>query len=221
MNRKDSTKKGATTPSRQTSKRGKSSTRKQSGDPIAKFDQLMEADNSPASVRRFILDFVAALASFAGMQGGKYEQDNFAERARLAIQHVGTDAVSIALRVAIETLSRYAPAVSTHNCEDYQITQVSEESMMQAGREIASMTLHKDTPKHVREFFLGVIVNIIANTGEWDWTTDEEILRLILPKYLIHMNKLYARGIVHTLEEIAHLTMPNVEREVKQQGGAR
>jgi hypothetical protein len=161
---KDSKKKEARTPSRRTSKRGKSSSRKKSGDPVANFDQLVEADDSPASVRRFIMDFVAALAAFAGITGQEYEQEGLAERTRQALQHVGAEAISITLRIAIATLSRYAPAVSKYNHEDYQVT---------ADR-YAAVLEHPQCPEIFREAFHRIYTDLFVSHVTW---TDPAIVR--------------------------------------------
>jgi hypothetical protein len=158
---KDSKKKSARTPSRQTSKRAKSSTQKQSADPIAKqaqqFAKLMAAGNSPASVRNFIGRFADALASHAGMIGAEYEQEGIAGSIPLAVQHVGIDALLIALRVAIDTLSRYSPAISRDTSDDYQ----------QRADCFAAVLAHPQCPASFRNAFKAIYTDLLVSKAEW------------------------------------------------------
>ena len=157
MSRNNTKKKDARTPSVQTSKRGKSSNRKQSSHPIAGFDLLIEADDSPASVRCFIRAFVVALETFASMKDHQDEQGSLTDRTRLALQHVGTDAVSIALRVAITTLSRYAPAVSRNTGQDYQ----------QRADYYAAALAHPQCPESFRKAFEAIYIDLFTGVAQW------------------------------------------------------
>lgn len=197
---KDSKKKGAGTPSRRN--------RKQSGDPIAEFDQIMETDDSPASVRRFIIDFVTALARFAGMTGREYEQDSFTERARLAVQHVGVEALSIALRTAIDTLTHFAPAISRETKSQYQ---------RQADRYAAAL-LHPQCPESFRQAFTSIYDSLLVNRT--NWSHPEMIRSTYVPmrEYLDEANYCgTAEGVDESLERLMKTLLPAEVREAIQE----
>jgi hypothetical protein len=220
MSRNNTKKKDARTPSRQTSKRAKSSTKKQSSDPIAGFDQLLEADDSPASVRRFIMEFVASLASFAGMTGKGYEQESLTVRARLALQHVGADAVSIALRVALDTLTLCSPAVSRDTRSDYQ----------RRADQFAAALLHPQCPTSFRTAFEAIYADLFVSKAEW---THPDLVRATyapMREWLDEANYCgTAEGVDESLLRLMETLLPEEVQEAARQatlghqekGGAR
>lgn len=121
------------------------------------FHRLMEADDSPASVRSFIGRFADALTSYAGMTGEEYNEEGIAGIIPLAVQHVGTDALLIALRVAIDTLAHFSPAVSRDTSSDYQ----------RRANQFATALLHPQCPASFRAAFEIIYTDLLASKTEW------------------------------------------------------
>jgi hydrogenase maturation factor HypF (carbamoyltransferase family) len=122
-----------------------------------KFHRLMEADDSPASVRSFIGRFADALASYAGMTGEEYDEEGIEGIIPLAVQHVGTDALLIALRVAVDTLTSYSPAVSRDTRSDYQ----------RRADQFATALLHPQCPESFRIAFQVIYNDLLVSKAEW------------------------------------------------------
>lgn len=76
--------------------------------------------------------------------------------------------------------------------------------------ELARMVMHPQTPKKIKSALQAVIVNTISNTGGYAWHEDEEAISFLLPRYLHSMSESYALGIVHTLGEIIHDSIPGI-----------
>lgn len=96
--------------------------------------------------------------------------------------------------------------------------QTWEECMNEAGRELAYITMHPQTPQAVKSALQSLIVNIISNSSNYAWCNDEEALAFLLPRYLNHMNEDYARGLIHAAQEIAYDICPKeVERDARRE----
>jgi hypothetical protein len=220
MSRNDSKKKDVRTPSGRSSKRATSSTNKKIGDPIAGFDQLIEADDSPASVRRFIMEFVAALAAFAGMTGKEYEDESLAALTQLAVQHVGTEAVAIAIRVAIGTLGRYAPVIYLPGHDDYQ----------QRADYYAAALAHPRCPESFRKAFEAIYIDLLMDKARW---THPDLVRATyapMREYLDGANYCgTAEGVDESLLRLMETLLPEEVQEAArsaskgqpEKGGAR
>ncbi|MGA9994818.1 MAG: hypothetical protein WBP93_05345 [Pyrinomonadaceae bacterium] len=209
---KDSKKKDARTPSGRTSKRGKSSTKRQTGDPIAEFDQLMEADNSPASVRHFIIEFTRALANYAGMTGKEYEHESLADLTMIAVGHVGNEAVPIALRAAIDTLTRYSPAVSRDTKSDYQ----------RRADQYAAALLHPQCPESFRKAFESIYAELLASKTWWGHPSLIRATYAPMREWLDEANYCgTAEGVDESLLRLMETLLPEEVQEAARKGRAR
>lgn len=77
---------------------------------------------------------------------------------------------------------------------------------------------HPDTPETLRTSLGMIVGNIFTNESGYDWTSDEEGLRFMLPRLLFHMSDDYALGLIHTTGELVNAALP---REVHKQIGSK
>ena len=82
--------------------------------------------------------------------------------------------------------------------------QTWEEAMIEAGRELAHITFHPQTPETITAALQALIVNTISNESGYAWINDIDALCFLLPRYLNHIPAQYARGIIHAALEMAY-----------------
>jgi hypothetical protein len=78
---------------------------------------------------------------------------------------------------------------------------------------IARGLKHPKMNPAVKDGLQSIIVNILSNHSGYVWDNDDEGLRFMLPRLLVHMNEQYAEGILHSLGELVDSGLPEAARK--------
>jgi len=68
--------------------------------------------------------------------------------------------------------------------------------------------MHPRTPPALKSALQAVIVNTMSNESGYDWSNDEVGLRLLVPRFLFHMDEEFAFGIQHTTCALINGALP-------------
>jgi uncharacterized protein (DUF934 family) len=202
MRRQDNKPKSA----RQTSKKH---TTKQKINTIAqaliRLDELVETDRSPHSVRDFIYSLAEALGARAGIDGNVHELEDIARHVLTAIDKVGPlDAFKVALDMAIEKLTEYAPAPDKDTRSDYQRT----------ADQFAAALTHTDCPDSFRRAFEEIYGDLLTCKTDWSHPT---VIRATYAAMREHLDRNNYCGNAEGIEEsILRLMESLLPYEVKE-----
>jgi hypothetical protein len=167
-------------------------------------------DKAPASVRAFIEGLTGAL----GLNGAEYEGARAAQSLSMDAASFDADAFRTALNVALETLARYAPAVS-YTPWDYQ----------QQAEHFAAALLHHEAPKHFRETFEAIYDALLVNKTNWSHPSMIRATYNAMCEYLNDDNYCgNVEGIQQSLLQLIETQLPEHVKEAiynsKTKGGA-
>jgi hypothetical protein len=171
------------------------------------LSEHLDAGNTPVSVRAFIENFKDKFLAYAGMNGSEYEQESLPDRLAAAAQHVGErKALQIALKVAIETLARYAPAVSYHTRgTNYQ----------QQAEQFAAVIYHKDAPEGFTKTFEAIYDQLFVAETNWSHPSMIRASYAAMREFLDDNNYCgTADGIANSLLKLIETQLPEHVREV-------
>jgi hypothetical protein len=176
------------------------------------LSEHLNAKGTPASVCAFIWKFQDSSLVRAGVNASETMQASLTD----AIKGIGErEALQLALKVAIETLARYAPAVS-YAPWDYQ----------EQAEQFAAAMSHHEAPEHFRNTFEAIYDSLLANKTNWSHPTMIRATYNAMCEYLNDDNYCgNVEGIQQSLLQLIETQLPAHVQEAiynsKTKGGAQ